>query len=78
MELWAPHESLPPDTRGHGYPPSAEMKCAITGRVLSCFNASASLCEYLYSAIVFNAVVEFMFQQPFFQRLYNRCMPFIR
>jgi hypothetical protein len=47
MELWIPHESLPPDSRGHGYPPSAEMRCSITGRVLSSFNASATLCKYL-------------------------------
>lgn len=47
LELWTPHESLPPDSRGHGYPPSAEMKRSITGRVLSCFNASASLSTIL-------------------------------
>lgn len=48
MELWTPHESPPPDSRGHGYPPSAEMRSSITGRVLSSFNASATLCECLY------------------------------
>ncbi|KAG2057972.1 hypothetical protein BDR06DRAFT_951074 [Suillus hirtellus] len=47
MELWIPHESLPPDSRGHGYPPSAEMRCSITGRVLSSFNASAKLSTIL-------------------------------
>ncbi|KAG1743751.1 fungal-specific transcription factor domain-containing protein [Suillus paluster] len=41
LELWTPHESLPPDTRGHGYPPSSEMK------LLSCFNATASLTTIL-------------------------------
>lgn len=47
MELWTPHESLPPDARGHGYPPSAEMRCSIPGRVLSSFNASAILSAIL-------------------------------
>ncbi|KAG2347057.1 hypothetical protein BDR05DRAFT_877298 [Suillus weaverae] len=47
MELWIPHESPPPDSRGHGYPPSAEMRCSITGRVLSSFNASATLSTIL-------------------------------
>ncbi|KAG1752093.1 fungal-specific transcription factor domain-containing protein [Suillus lakei] len=47
MELWAPHESLPPDARGHGYPPNVEMRCSITGRVLSSFNASATLSTIL-------------------------------
>ncbi|KAG2159426.1 fungal-specific transcription factor domain-containing protein [Suillus bovinus] len=47
MDLWIPHESPPPDSRGHGYPPSAEMRCSITGRVLSSFNASAKLSTIL-------------------------------
>ncbi|KAG2108501.1 fungal-specific transcription factor domain-containing protein [Suillus discolor] len=47
MELWIPHESLPPDSRGHGYPPSAEIRCSITGRILSSFNASANLSTIL-------------------------------
>lgn len=47
LELWTPHESPPPDSRGHGYPPSAEMRSSITGRVLSSFNASATLSTIL-------------------------------
>lgn len=47
MELWTPHESLPPDSRGHGYPPSAEVRCSMTGRVLSSFDASATLSTIL-------------------------------
>ncbi|KAG1760291.1 fungal-specific transcription factor domain-containing protein [Suillus occidentalis] len=59
MELWTPHESPPPDSRGHGYPPSAEMRSSITGRVLSSFNASATLFYVL--ATILSKLVQSMY-----------------
>ncbi|KAG8215978.1 hypothetical protein J3R82DRAFT_7961 [Butyriboletus roseoflavus] len=47
QEAWVPHPSLPPDTRGHGYCPGAEMTPAVPGRILSCFIASATLSTIL-------------------------------
>ncbi|KIJ59890.1 hypothetical protein HYDPIDRAFT_99795, partial [Hydnomerulius pinastri MD-312] len=47
MDLWAPHPSLPPDIRGHGYRPGAEPTPPVPGRVLSCFAASATLSTIL-------------------------------
>lgn len=43
--MWAPHPSLPPDTRGHGYRARAEIPPPVPGRVLSCFIECATLCE---------------------------------
>ncbi|KAF8839695.1 hypothetical protein BDN67DRAFT_905011 [Paxillus ammoniavirescens] len=46
-EMWAPHPSLPPDTRGHGYHHGAEVMPPVSGRILSCFTASATLSTIL-------------------------------
>ncbi|KIJ16298.1 hypothetical protein PAXINDRAFT_98785 [Paxillus involutus ATCC 200175] len=46
-EMWAPHPSLPPDTRGHGYHHGAEVMPPMSGRILSCFTASATLSTIL-------------------------------
>ncbi|KIK93663.1 hypothetical protein PAXRUDRAFT_144589 [Paxillus rubicundulus Ve08.2h10] len=46
-EMWAPHPSLPPDTRGHGYHHGAEVMPPVSGCVLSCFTASATLSTIL-------------------------------
>ncbi|KAG6380094.1 hypothetical protein JVT61DRAFT_8179 [Boletus reticuloceps] len=47
QEPWTPHPSLPPDTRRHGYRPGTEMMQPVPGRILSCFNASATLSAIL-------------------------------
>ncbi|KAF9224716.1 hypothetical protein BS17DRAFT_45386 [Gyrodon lividus] len=47
MEMWTPHPSLPPDIRGHGYHPGIEATPPASGRVLSCFTASATLSTIL-------------------------------
>ncbi|KAF9242277.1 fungal-specific transcription factor domain-containing protein [Melanogaster broomeanus] len=46
-EMWAPHPSLPPDTRGHGYHPGVGATPPVSGRILSCFTASATLSTIL-------------------------------
>ncbi|KAF8452405.1 fungal-specific transcription factor domain-containing protein [Boletus edulis BED1] len=47
QEPWTPHPSLPPDTRRHGYRPGTEVMQPVPGRILSCFNASATLSAIL-------------------------------
>jgi len=45
MDPWATHASLPPDVSGHGYRAGIEAAGPVTGRIISCFIASAKLCK---------------------------------
>lgn len=47
MEPWATHASVPPDVNGHGYRPEVEVPIPVTGHIITCFTASATLTTIL-------------------------------